>query len=151
MREQPDAGAIARREEAPARRGGLHGARDRIRNNPLGRQVYRWGIGLVGLGVVVLGAVLIPFPGPGWLIVFLGIGIWATEFHWAKRLLAFGRRHLDRWVAWLGRQGWTVRGLVAIGCWLVILAMFWLLFRFAGVPGWLPDIAENALHRHAGL
>ena len=123
----------------------------RLRTHPATRGAYRWAVAFVGLIVVVAGAIMIPFPGPGWLVVFLGVGIWASEFHWARRLLTFGRRQLDRWVAWLARQGWTVRGLVALGCWAIVLAMFWVLFRATGVPGWLPDAAEAALHQYGGL
>jgi len=43
---------------------------------------------------MLLGLALVPLPGPGWLIVFLGLGIMATEFAWAERLLDFGRRTL---------------------------------------------------------
>lgn len=129
----------------------LHTWRDRLRSNAATRTAYRWSVGLIGLIVVLIGAVLIPLPGPGWLIVFLGVGLWASEFDWAGRLLAFGRRHLDRWLRWMARQGWPVRGLVALACWLVVLAMFWLLFRVAGVPGWLPEVAKDALRQHAGL
>ena len=129
----------------------LHTWRERVRATPATRAAYRWTVALVGLVIVLVGGILIPFPGPGWLIVFLGVGVWASEFHWAGRLLAFGRRHLDRWVGWLARQGWGVRGLVALGCWLVVMAMFWVLFRVTGVPTWLPDVAEDALRQNAWL
>ena len=33
-------------------------------------------------------------PGPGWLVVFLGLAILGTEFAWAKRLAAFTKRQL---------------------------------------------------------
>lgn len=129
----------------------LRAWREGIRANPATRHAYRWSVALIGLVVVVAGAIMIPFPGPGWLVVFLGVGIWASEFGWAQRLLGFGRRHLDRWVAWLAQQGWTVRGLVAFGCWLIVMAMFWILFRLTGLPTWLPDMAEEALRRYAAL
>ncbi|WP_344748133.1 hypothetical protein [Streptosporangium vulgare] len=38
----------------------------------------------------------------------------ATEFHWAHRVLEFGKRTLSAWTAWLGRQGWTVKILVVL-------------------------------------
>lgn len=46
---------------------------------------WRLGVALVGALVVVTGIVLIPLPGPGWLIVFLGLSILATQFAWAAR------------------------------------------------------------------
>ncbi|WP_329499776.1 TIGR02611 family protein [Kitasatospora herbaricolor] len=47
---------------------------------------------LVGLAVVVLGVVMLPLPGPGWVVIFLGMGIWATEFVWAQLALRWTRR-----------------------------------------------------------
>ena len=78
-------------------------------------------IGIVGAVVVAIGIILIPFPGPGWLIVLGGLAIWAIEFVWAQRLLQFTRAQLERWWHWLGRQNIVVRllagliGLVFVG------------------------------------
>ncbi|MFF1867888.1 TIGR02611 family protein [Streptomyces sp. CB03911] len=47
---------------------------------------------LAGLAVVVLGVVMLPLPGPGWVVIFLGMGIWATEFVWAQLALRWTRR-----------------------------------------------------------
>ena len=47
---------------------------------------------LVGLAVVAFGVVLLPLPGPGWVVIFLGMGIWATEFVWAQLVLRWTRR-----------------------------------------------------------
>ena len=50
-----------------------------------GAQIWRVGVALVELVVVVVGIVLLAAPGPGWLVIFLGLGIWATEFAWQSR------------------------------------------------------------------
>jgi uncharacterized protein (TIGR02611 family) len=34
---------------------------------------------------------LVPLPGPGWLIVFAGLAILATEYVWAQRLLNYAK------------------------------------------------------------
>ncbi len=47
---------------------------------------------LAGLAVVALGVVMLPLPGPGWVVIFLGMGIWATEFVWAQLALRWTRR-----------------------------------------------------------
>jgi uncharacterized protein (TIGR02611 family) len=52
---------------------------------------------LVGLAVVAGGVVLLPLPGPGWLIIFAGIGLWATEFSWAQRVLRWTKRQVLEW------------------------------------------------------
>ncbi|TBL44439.1 TIGR02611 family protein [Verrucosispora sp. SN26_14.1] len=80
-----------------------------IRANPTGRLALRVVIGILGALVVTIGIVLIPLPGPGWLLVIAGLGIWAVEFHWAKRLLAFTRRHVHGWTAWVKRQSLILR------------------------------------------
>jgi uncharacterized protein (TIGR02611 family) len=90
------------------------GFRARIKRNPALGLAYRLAVGIVGGLIVVLGLALVPLPGPGWLIVFLGLGILATEFAWAERLLDFGRRTLRSWLRWLGRQNLAVRGLISL-------------------------------------
>lgn len=55
---------------------------------------------LLGLAVVAGGVVLLPLPGPGWLIIFAGIGLWATEFPWAQRVLRWTKRQLVEWTHW---------------------------------------------------
>jgi uncharacterized protein (TIGR02611 family) len=90
------------------------GLRARIKRNPALALAYRLAVGIVGGLIVVLGVALVPLPGPGWLIVFLGLGILATEFAWAQRLLDFGRRTLESWLRWLRNQNLAVRGLVSL-------------------------------------
>jgi uncharacterized protein (TIGR02611 family) len=59
--------------------------------------------------VLVAGIIMIPYPGPGWLVVFIGLAILGTEFDWARRLLSYARSRYDRWNAWQHRQhGWCV-------------------------------------------
>ena len=48
-------------------------------------------VGVVGGLVTLLGVVALIAPGPGWLIIFTGLGILATEFAWAARALAKAR------------------------------------------------------------
>ncbi len=75
---------------------------------------WRIGVGVLGLAIVLLGLVLVPLPGPGWLVVFVGLGILATEFAWAERLLDYGRARLRAWLGWVGRQSLLVRGLISL-------------------------------------
>ncbi|MFE4451059.1 TIGR02611 family protein [Streptomyces sp. NPDC056796] len=53
---------------------------------------WQAGIFVVGLAVVVTGIVMLPLPGPGWLVIFGGMAIWATEFVWAQLVLRWTRR-----------------------------------------------------------
>lgn len=47
---------------------------------------------MAGLAVVVTGVIMLPLPGPGWLVIFAGMALWATEFSWAQRVLRWTRR-----------------------------------------------------------
>ncbi|MCP3973443.1 MAG: hypothetical protein GY720_02990 [bacterium] len=46
----------------------------------------RVAVAIAGVVVVLIGIPLIPLFGPGWLIVFSGLAILASEFEWAGRL-----------------------------------------------------------------
>ena len=83
--------------------------RDRVRQRPAANVAYRMTVGIVGFTVLLVGIVAIPYPGPGWAIVFIGLGILATEFLWAQRLLRWVKARYDRVMAWFGRQGWWVK------------------------------------------
>ncbi|MGA3563799.1 TIGR02611 family protein [Melissospora conviva] len=128
---------------APKRkRGKLRTALDLIRANPTGRVALRIFISVAGALVVAVGVVLIPLPGPGWLLVIAGLAIWGVEFHWAKRLLGFTRRNVQRWTRWIGAQIWPVRLAVgAVGLVFVSLVV-WLSLKYSfGI-----DVIAEALH-----
>jgi uncharacterized protein (TIGR02611 family) len=61
------------------------------RSRPL-HLVWQGGVFVIGLAVVVGGVILLPLPGPGWLIIFAGVAIWGTEFAWAQRALRWARQ-----------------------------------------------------------
>lgn len=49
--------------------------------------IKRIAVGVIGGVVTVVGVVALVAPGPGWLIIFAGLGILATEFAWAALVL----------------------------------------------------------------
>ncbi|MCB5168969.1 TIGR02611 family protein [Streptomyces bambusae] len=53
---------------------------------------WQVGVFIVGLAVVVAGVIMLPLPGPGWLVIFAGMAIWATEFVWAQLVLRWTKR-----------------------------------------------------------
>lgn len=53
---------------------------------------WQVGVFVVGLAVVAGGVVMLPLPGPGWLVIFAGMAIWATEFVWAQLVLRWTKR-----------------------------------------------------------
>lgn len=50
----------------------------------------------VGGTLVAVGVALLVLPGPGLLLIFLGLALLATEFAWARHVLARGRHHATR-------------------------------------------------------
>lgn len=99
---------------------------------------YRIAVGVIGAAVVVLGIVLIPLPGPGWLIVFGGLAILATEFVWAERLLGYARRRVHAWTQWVTDQSLLVRALIGLLGLVFVLALAAGYLALYGTPGWLP-------------
>jgi uncharacterized protein (TIGR02611 family) len=79
--------------------------RARMRRHPVLHHGYRVIVGIIGGAIVIGGLILVPLPGPGWLIVFIGIAVLGTEFAWARRLGRWGRRQLERfWARWKARR-----------------------------------------------
>jgi Flp pilus assembly protein TadB len=50
-------------------------------------QVRRFFRILAGFTLLLVGVIMFFTPGPGWIIVFLGLTLLAAEFVWAKRLM----------------------------------------------------------------
>ena len=106
--------------------------RDRLRDRPKTEFGYRIAVAVVGLVILGVGILAIPYPGPGWAIVFVGLAILATEFDWARRLLAYTRERYDKVMAWFKAQGLWVQVLGAAFTAAVVLGTLWLL----GALGW---------------
>lgn len=99
---------------------------------------YRIAVGVLGAAIVVGGLVLVPLPGPGWLIVFGGLALLATEFAWAGRLLDFARTKVRGWTDWVGDQSPAVRAAVGAVSFAAVAGAIWLYVALQGVPDWLP-------------
>lgn len=87
-------------------------------------RLYRISFAAIGIMMILLGVILIPLPGPGWLIVALGVGMLALEFDRMESLL---ERILDRLEATseqLSNPQKLLLGLLAI----------------AGAAGWIAAI-----------
>ena len=50
-------------------------------------QVRRFFKILAGFTLLALGLIMVFTPGPGWLVIFLGLTLLAAEFVWARRLM----------------------------------------------------------------
>lgn len=51
---------------------------------------------LFGFTLLVLGVLMLLTPGPGWLTIFLALGVLAAEFVWARWLLDRLKEHGTR-------------------------------------------------------
>lgn len=43
---------------------------------------------VVGIVVIIIGIILLPLPGPGFVVIAFGLFILSTEFEWADRWLS---------------------------------------------------------------
>ena len=50
-------------------------------------QVRRVFLIIAGFTLLLAGGVMLVTPGPGMLVIFLGLGLLAAEFVWARRLM----------------------------------------------------------------
>lgn len=62
----------------------------------LTRGAKRIGVLVVGLALLVVGILMLVLPGPGVLVTMAGLALLATEYEWARRLLARVRQHARR-------------------------------------------------------
>jgi uncharacterized protein (TIGR02611 family) len=114
------------------------------------RQSKRVGTAIVGGLVVVIGIIAIPYPGPGWLIVFAGLAILATEFTWAQHVLDRVRGEYNRWQQWLKHQKPAIRGLVITFTCLIVVVTLWLLNMY-GLFDKLLNLHWAWLHSPLGM
>jgi uncharacterized protein (TIGR02611 family) len=101
--------------------------RDSLRKRPAWDFAYRAVVGVVGLAVLAAGIIAIPYPGPGWAVVFVGLAILATEFEWAQRVLRYTRERYDQFMGWFKAQGPWVKTLGFALTAAVVVATLWLL------------------------
>nr|WP_181541226.1 TIGR02611 family protein [Micromonospora saelicesensis] len=134
--------AVQERPRRPRWRERISLTLDLIRANPTGRIALKIFIAIAGALVVTIGIALIPLPGPGWLLVIAGLGIWAVEYHWARRLLGFTRRHVHGWTRWVTRQSLLVRIVLGSVGLVFVATVVWLSLKYSlGI-----DVVAEAMH-----
>ncbi|WP_310593303.1 TIGR02611 family protein [Corynebacterium sp. HS2168-gen11] len=88
--------------------------------------------------IVLFGMLTIPLPGPGWVTVFVGIGILSLELHWASKVLSWGITQYDRSSTWYQAQSKATRwGLFIASCvvvWIAVGASTYIIWRAGGLP-----------------
>lgn len=94
-----------------------------VKRTKAGRLVWRIIIGLIGGGVAVFGAVLLVAPGPGVLVLLAGLGILATEFAWAGRIMMQTKKIAARAAERTGMKPWVKYFLISGGAVISIVAI----------------------------
>ncbi|MGS2586844.1 TIGR02611 family protein [Streptomyces hebeiensis] len=102
---------------------------------------WQVGVFLVGLAVVITGIIMLPLPGPGWLVIFAGMAIWATEFVWAQLVLRWTRRKVTEAAQRALDPAVRRRNLILTGIGVVIVAVLAgiYLWKFGLVMPWKID------------
>ena len=62
----------------------------------IGRSARRIAVTVVGTVLLLAGAVMIVTPGPGLVVIILGLVVLATEYAWARRALEKARDRAKR-------------------------------------------------------
>lgn len=82
---------------------------------------------MLGGLVLLIGIVAIPYPGPGWLIVFTGLAILARDYAVAQRVLDYAKSKYDAWQGWLRDQPAIIRMLFWVATATVVVLTIYLL------------------------
>ena len=80
---------------------------------------------------------MIPYPGPGWLVVFFALSILSRDHPWAARILLYARGKYDAWQAWLLRQPRMTQLAVASLTGIIVILTLWLLNVYGMFAWWL--------------
>lgn len=105
-------------------------------------------ITVIGTIVLIAGVIMIPYPGPGWLTVFAGLGILSTEYVWAKRLLGYAKKRYDAWTEWVAKQSAYFKAALWLGTAAVVVGTLWILNAYgiiADVLNWELDWVHSPL------
>lgn len=95
---------------------------------------------IIGTAIVIMGLAAVPLPGPGWLIVFIGLGVLASEFAWAARLLEYAKKKVGAWSDWIRNQSLGVRLLLLAATLAIVVAAIYGYHRLWGLPSWIPGV-----------
>lgn len=93
-------------------------------------------VSVSGGSVIIIGVIAIPYPGPGWLIVFAGLGILSKEFIWAAKALSYARKKYDAWNVWIKDQNRFVQSITFIITCVVVVVTVWIFNGYGLLNSW---------------
>ena len=97
-----------------------------MKKTKAGHFLWRVIIGVAGGSVTVVGAIALVGPGPGILIVLAGLGILASEFAWAARVMVHTRTYAQKAADKAGIPKWAQLALVAVGAVISIIVILYM-------------------------
>ncbi len=68
------------------------------------KQVKKLIIAVIGFTVLLIGLAMVVLPGPAFIVIPIGLGILATEFIWAKKLLERVKSSASNVKEWVSKQ-----------------------------------------------
>ncbi len=68
------------------------------------RQAKRLIIAIIGFTVLLIGLAMVVLPGPAFIVIPIALGILATEFIWAKKLLDRVKSRASNVKEWVSKQ-----------------------------------------------
>ena len=106
--------------------------------------VRKIAIALAGTLVLAAGIVMIPLPGPGWLVVVLGLYILSFEFPWAERLLDKIKDKVIDAAHLAAANRWGTALSVVSACGIIAAGFVWALWEDLPYSSWLTGMALSA-------
>ncbi|QLL24438.1 hypothetical protein DLE04_01650 [Actinobacteria bacterium IMCC26103] len=97
-----------------------------MKKTKAGHFLWRIIIGVAGGSVTVIGAIALVGPGPGILIVLAGLGILASEFAWAARVMVHTRTYAQKAADQVGMPKWAQLALIAAAAVISIFVILYL-------------------------
>jgi tellurite resistance protein TerC len=68
------------------------------------KQARKLIISVIGFTVLLIGLAMVVLPGPAFIVIPIGLGILATEFIWAKKLLDRVKSKASNMREWVSKQ-----------------------------------------------
>jgi len=68
------------------------------------KQAKKLIISVIGFTVLLIGLAMVVLPGPAFIVIPIGLGILATEFIWAKKLLDRVKSSASNVKEWVSKQ-----------------------------------------------
>lgn len=119
----------------------IAGAKKRRRTVLLARKIA---IALGGGLVLAAGIVMIPLPGPGWLVVVFGLWILSFEFHWAARLFDRIQDKVVEAAHLAAANRWGTALSVLSACSIIAAGFVWALWEDLPYSSWVTGMALSA-------